>query len=388
MNYYIFGAHSRGQTLGVYLSKLHTGWTNLGYLFDDDQENPKAVGDAPVYKIQGEEELDVSANVYLATRGISFAHIREVLEEYGFAPEKIIPVDPELDTRLRNEFVRTYYGERGWKFEKIEDVTKRLQDCSVLGHGSELVNVDCGGVKEDTELSRKMDGESLIYVVRSAVDAPLTTELSLKECEVYIQAGCALANSELVEVRCFDNIGDNISDKNRQMCELTALYWIWKNAGNSIIGLEHYRRRFILPDGWERVFSENMADVILPVPLFVNPSLKSNYFGRHEEMPWNVMLEEIGHIHGMECRKAAEDFFDNTGCYSPCNMLILRKEILDELCEWLFPVLFAVQDRCGILADNYQNRYPGFLSERLITFFFFMNRDKYKVLYADKSFLQ
>lgn len=37
--------------------------------------------------------------------------------------------------------------------------------------------------------------------------------------------------------------------------------------------------------------------------------------------------------------------------------------------------------------DKYQNRYPGFLSERLITFFFEYHREKYKVVYADKNFI-
>ena len=82
MNYYIYGAHSRGQTMGVYLEKIYPEWNNLGYLYDDDQDNPEVVRGVPVFKIQGEEELDVSARVYMATRGSSFAHIREVLEEY------------------------------------------------------------------------------------------------------------------------------------------------------------------------------------------------------------------------------------------------------------------------------------------------------------------
>ena len=125
--------------------------------------------------------------------------------------------------------------------------------------------------------------------------------------------------------------------------------------------------------------------MILPTPLYVHPSLAQNYKDRHMAADWDFMMEYLKCYYPDDYDDAV-NFFD-ASLYSPCNMFIMRKTVLNELCEWLFPILFACADHGGKKEDGYQNRYPGFLSERLISFFFKKNREKYKVVYADKNFL-
>ena len=57
-----------------------------------------------------------------------------------------------------------------------------------------------------------------------------------------LQVGKAIAKVDLGFQG--DDTGDNISAKNPNYCELTGLYWAWKNLDADYIGLAHYRRHF------------------------------------------------------------------------------------------------------------------------------------------------
>ena len=379
--FYIFGAHPRALTLAVYLKKLHPEWDLLGYLYDNDEINPEDVDGVPVLKVQQIQDnslnLDISASAYIGTRGVNFEHARKVLEKLGF--QQIFYYDVALDNELRNLFIPEYYTDHGWDYTRLEDILCNLGGKQAPTSDKSKLNSSTASTIVSAEPA------STIYVVRSAADSATCGKTSLSPYESFIQAGCALTGQKLAECRFFDSIGENISDKNRQLCELTAMYWIWKNSDQDIVGLEHYRRRFILPNGWEQALLTGKADIILPVPLYVHPSLKANYCFRHTEHTWNAMMESLAEL-CPDYVAPAKELFETTACYAPCNLLIANKNVFDDLCGWLFPILLKTMEKCGTLDDNYQNRYPGFLSERLITLYFNYNKNV-RVVYADKVFL-
>lgn len=357
MKIYIAGAHSRASTMGHYLQYLDPTIEILAYLYDNNEKNPEYINGVPVIYITEKSELDADCQVYLAVRGVNQQHMKETLISCGM--RKIIPVDVELDLSIRNRYLKKYYNSIGRDYIKIDD--------------SQFLNTD----------SHDGDLKASIYVASSVFDKPLQNLHNLDEYEKLIQVGTDLSPQRL-DAECFDNIGENISKKNSQFCELTGLYWIWKHAIEDVVGLAHYRRHFVLPTDWVGRMKNHNIDVILPIPLYVAPSIEENFRSRHVESVWDTMLA----ILKQQGDEEASSFFKGTALYSPCNMFIMRREILDDLCKWMFPIVFELSEKCGGLDDSYQNRYPGFVSERLITYFFEKNRKKYKVVYSDKNFLQ
>lgn len=350
---YIFGAHSRAQTIGAYLRYLYPYIKIEAYLYDNEEPNPDYIGEIPVFPLSGAERLYAGYPVFIGTRGVYHSEITQRLRSFGF--EEIYPVTVKLDRQLRNAYLKKYFTSIGRSFPKIE------------------------------KLGNKIEKSAAVYVVRSVFDKPLREPYELAPYEKEIQAGAALTKERLSDTMETDDTGDQISVRNQQFCELTALYWIWKNAKEDIVGLAHYRRHFVLPEDWVDCMRRNEVDVILPAPLYVAPSVEENYKKRHNPSDWEYMMQYLKENRGTEYGEAKEFFGKNL--YSPCNMFIMRKEVLDELCAWLFPVLFQTAGFGGEREDRYQNRYPGFLSERLMSFYFEMYRGRYKVVYADKNFL-
>ena len=208
------------------------------------------------------------------------------------------------------------------------------------------------------------------------------------------------AENNNLKLELKDNIGENISLKNKNYCELTAMYWIWKNIKTDYVGICHYRRYFnekkIKICEYKNInnrhitFNQNKIieelekyDLILPNIYNLKDTVKNHYKKYHREND----LEQLGKI--IE-EKYEETYFKNwkivlnDNYLYPYNMIICKKEIFDNYCEWLFDILFELETRITISNDLYQARVFGFLSERLMLLYVITNNLKVKEMNVTK----
>lgn len=173
-----------------------------------------------------------------------------------------------------------------------------------------------------------------------------------------------------------DDVGDNISEKNPLFCELTGLYWIWKNVVDKYIGIVHYRRFFtesffeshFLQEDKIRTILKNY-DVILPIitQLKAGTTVRSQFLENTGTKYDLLVLESVIRDKYPEYMDTYTAVFNSSRSYFR-NMLISSKTVYDGYCEWLFNILFEVERRLDTTDyDDYHKRIYGFFSERLLS---------------------
>ena len=192
-------------------------------------------------------------------------------------------------------------------------------------------------------------------------------EYLLLEDERYLPVFVGAANSNLDLPYQRDDEGENISIKNQYYSELTGLYWAYKNLKADYIGLCHYHRYFDL----NNILTTDY-NIILPK--------KRNYY-------IETIFDQYRHAHGPEGLEIARDvidknyheylgFFDRhmleTSEHS-CNMFIMKYEIFIDYCDFLFDILFKIEEKLGNV-----DRLYGYISERLLDVYIYKNKYEYK----------
>ena len=171
-----------------------------------------------------------------------------------------------------------------------------------------------------------------------------------------------------------DNTGDNISTKNPYFCELTGLYWAWKNLNCEYTGLCHYRRYYSTGKGEkkERIMSRfdyerllSMYDVVVPAKRnYYIETVRSQYEHAHNKRDLDE-VQQIVHEKYLMYDRAFETVMKRKRLHI-LNMFAMKKELFNQYCEWLFDILFTLEKRIDISDYTpYEARVFGFLSERL-----------------------
>lgn len=212
-------------------------------------------------------------------------------------------------------------------------------------------------------------------------------ELNLPENYVKMLVGAHRFDGMMLNGYELDNkSADNISNKNANYCELTGLYWIWKNDVEDVKGLVHYRRfftqnrftnsinYFLSEDEVNKILKNN--NIIVGEKYYMDmPTVKDDYLLNHKEKDWEKLKDIIRRLYP-EYLDTFE-LVEKSNWFYPYNMMIATKEVFNSYCEWLFTILFELEKEIDLTGyDVQQARIYGFMSERLLSVWILTNKLK------------
>ena len=227
-------------------------------------------------------------------------------------------------------------------------------------------------------------------------------EYNMPNDSLYLPICVGIGKNDLRGKYQTDDSGENISDKNILYCELTALYWAWKNLNCDYVGLAHYRRYLTekknskdIEDVLTRKRVEELLtnhDVILPHKKRYRQTVAEHYINciksRKEAHKMHLKLlretiEEMSPEYVVEYDKTMNGHEAHM-----LNMFVMTKENLDDYCEWLYKILFALEKK--IYENNvYFDRIMGAFSEFLLDVWIRTNNKSYielNLLETEKDF--
>lgn len=210
-----------------------------------------------------------------------------------------------------------------------------------------------------------------------------------------------------------DNAGENISRLNPYYCELTGLYWAWKNLDCDYLGLVHYRRYFTKKTQFykenlnidEVILNQEEIELLLRKGDIIVPKKRNYYI----ETLYSHYAHTLDANHLDLARKVIEkqqpeylNSFDKVMKQRSgymFNMFIMKKELADQYFSWLFPILDVMYDQIDVSQmTTFEARLFGRVSELLFNVWLhknsyslvevpFMYLEKVNLVEKGKSFL-
>lgn len=215
----------------------------------------------------------------------------------------------------------------------------------------------------------------------------------------YIPVRCGAVYDERSNVTVIgDDSGDNISEKRMSFCELTVQYWAWKNIEADYYGLCHYRRYLSFsettyPEADEEsnngcvvadyiseanvkkfsLLEDAISKAVQKYDVIANKPIKA------KKTNYQAMLDSPDYHDIKDVDKAIAivkrlypymssivDEYMGSKEVRLYNCFVMKKEIFNEYCQWLFNILFELEKELDMSHYSQQKyRTPGTIGERL-----------------------
>ncbi len=421
-NIYIYGAKSIANQVLQVLTNYN--YDVKGFVVTQRVGNPESVAGRPVLSIYDAMKRRNNMTIVVAVlprykRSIinsliqlEFPNITMLTDEYVYElkdrcdkPKKDVFFDgtdycmKERDGIEKNHALIESIsgGERGaWRLElKALEEFQRLIDRQLLKNDGLLQEYTSLYGEYNALFSKRGNNEKaendvikencLIYVVRCHLDKMVNQKSNLPYAEE-IQAGAVLTNERICALT--DDQGINISNKNRDFSECTAIYWIWQNVKKkNYTGIYHYRRQINIESDLLVRQMEQGFDLIHTVPCIVTPNVKQFFLARFLfEADISLMLEGI--------KMMFPEYYDSANrlleghFYLANNIFILKTKWFDKMCEFVFPILFHMEEWYDKILFNREDRYAGYVFEVLYSIFILHHAREMEIRYSLMKFLE
>lgn len=416
-NMYLYGAGRRAKRfLGIFqVQEIVFD----GCIVSERGENPSMLGDIPVYALeelkgQGKKISDLNVLVSIAGTMEKLFPIFEKLPTF----KSVLFFSEELEDDINHKWRVKYEFEKRQSAYELEIACPRaesgmgmLKDRRTgeylmrvpyyLGMGmlepilesgarstyeqnfgtlTVLPRVEKSGITPDVAECEKIQ----IYVANSHMDKS-GMQGGMPGGYIPLQVGAALTD---VRKGCLtDDTGDHISAKNRDYCECTGLYWIWKNTfGQQYVGLSHYRRRLMLDDAGLRFIKEQNIDIVPTLPQYEIVPVKEFFEGFIEGNDWHLLKKFVS-LYDVEYAECFERY-EAGHFYFPCNVMLWKRKWFDRYCEFAFSIAEQIEQTYKRVGVYREDRYMGYLFEQLSSLFIMRHRNELKVACAEMEWMQ
>lgn len=210
------------------------------------------------------------------------------------------------------------------------------------------------------------------------------------ECYKLIQVGSAL-NARFESI-LHDDEGNSISLKNPTYCELTALYWGWKNLHSKYKGLCHYRRylakHYFDCNEKTNVYSDKelldifeQYNILLPCKKYKNAH--NGVFINQQSMESDRAFKNIKNAIEKLCPEYTPSLYKVFRAKTMffCNVLIAEEHVYDSYCSWLFPLLSTIENAL-YEQGGVQSREIGYYSEWMLNIWVDHNAELLQIKYT------